>query len=262
MMFVRMLNHTCRFLNLPFLRRMSSSPGVRLIPTIVSPSNHAEVSACIKTLAAAFRTVPCTFAFSLESTRGTTEDPVSAYVDRTIRKSLRSGAALVQSGETSAVSLWELPHFDKKCAPHTEESEDDTSVGPIKREWGDIIHRAKAKYIGVAQSASNMSTTQEHPTIMPHYHLDFLGRNPHVTKILGAVSAVVVSFLEQARQERLKVWLEATSPEVIPLYEHFGFKMLEEITVGSGSVDNQGRAQEGGPGVKAWLMLIDNSVQA
>lgn len=96
--------------------------------------------------------------------------------------------------------------------------------------------------------------------IKPHYHLDFLARNPDISpKVPGAISAVVRPYLARAKQEGLSVWLEATSLDVVPLYEYFGFRVMEEILVGKGKVDRSGRLQTGGEGVKAWLMVVDNS---
>jgi len=79
-----------------------------------------------------------------------------------------------------------------------------------------------------------------------------------VPKIPGAISAVVLPYLARAEQDQLSVWLEATSLDVVTLYQHFGFRVLEEITVGVGRVDGSGAPRKGGEGVKAWLMLVDN----
>ncbi len=122
-------------------------------------------------------------------------------------------------------------------------------AGSIKAEWKALVRAAKQKYIGI---------DPKDQTFKPHFHLDFLGRNPDVLKVPGAVSAVVVPFLGLAEQDNLPVWLEATSPDVVRLYKNFGFRVIQEITIGVGRIDAEGYTKEGGEGVKAWLMLIEN----
>jgi hypothetical protein len=51
------------------------------------------------------------------------------------------------------------------------------------------------------------------------------------------------------------VVLESTSPRSRDVYAHLGFDMLEEITVGKGKVDAEGRGKEGGEGVVLWAMM-------
>lgn len=66
-------------------------------------------------------------------------------------------------------------------------------------------------------------------------------------------------FLDRARAEGLPAWLEATTPQAVRVYEHFGFRVVEEIVVGSGKVDLAGwPAEDGkGEGVTAWAMIFD-----
>lgn len=219
---------------------------------IVSHASDTELSSCIKGLASAFNRVPCTNSFSLES--GQT---VHEYVDKAVRNSLRLGGTLVEAGSTSAIALWELPSRRPAALTSSGTSRQDgenTSVSPIKREWVEVIDQAKRKHIGLEIATPELKSSQ----IRQHYHLDFLGRNPHVPRVPGAISAVVVPFLDRAKQDQLSVWLEATSSDIVPLYEHFGFRVVEEITVGAGRFDGAGQTKEGGLGVKAWLMLIKN----
>ena len=245
-----------RFHHAPFVTRMYShrtSPGAR----IISPTHHAAVSRCIDTLASAFNKVPCTYCFSIEFANASSTYPVRAYIDKSIRDSLRSGGVLVEAGGASGVALWELHHPRGETVTS---DKPEAAVGPIKREWKEKIRLAKQKYIGVGQQSPGSTSSQ--PVIRPHYDLDFLGRNPHLPSVPGAISAVVVPFLERARKEHLSVWLEATSLDVVPIYKHFGFQVVEEITVGSGRVNDYGETEDGGSGVRAWLMLIDNFREA
>jgi len=58
-----------------------------------------------------------------------------------------------------------------------------------------------------------------------------------------------------AREKGWPVVLESTSPRSRDVYTHLGFQMLEEIVVGKGKVDGEGRGREGGEGVKLWAMM-------
>lgn len=73
----------------------------------------------------------------------------------------------------------------------------------------------------------------------------------------GAVRGVIEPFLHKAREENLPVWLEATNSHARDVYKYFGFKVVEEVRIGLGIVNEEGWAQEGGEGVLMWGMLID-----
>ncbi|KAM7210062.1 hypothetical protein V8F06_014557 [Rhypophila decipiens] len=260
-----------------------SSPSTPLSPpTALSTPTAATVpltdlptlEKCVTTLSSAFSVVPCTNAFAAESNQ-----TVHGYVTETILESIQShGGVLVQAADASAVALWEVPVASSPSttngttiAPVTSshgdsKSENSSSSGDIsiKQEWKNLVHAAKEKYIGIVDSPtpnSNQNPNKEGAMIKPHYHLDFLARNPAVyPKIPGAITAVVRPYFSLAKQEGRSVWLEATSLDVVPVYEYFGFKVMEEILVGKGKVDRSGRLAEGGEGVRAWLMVIDNPI--
>jgi len=238
---LRAISHPLKTLSLPPSR-------------IVPPSDEALLSKCIFTLSSAFAHVPCTNAFANESNQ-----TVHSYVDKTIRDSLRShNGIIVSSANASAVALWEIPP-PLSSATTSSPQQPGTGAstlgsghghgGPIKTEWNITIQSFKKKHLGV---------DRETGSVRAHYHLDFLARNPHTPKIAGAISSVVLPLLARAEQESLGVWLEATSDELVPLYRHFGFRVVEEINVGVGRVDGQGQIKQGGEGVRAWLMVVDN----
>ncbi|KAM7206120.1 hypothetical protein V8F20_002902 [Naviculisporaceae sp. PSN 640] len=233
--------------------------------TIVPLTDLPTLTKCLTTLSSAFSVVPCTNAFAAESNQ-----TVHAYVTKTILESIQChGGVLLQAGDASAVALWEVPTpvtgstTDSGPSRNHDNinSSDSPSTGDIsmKQEWKTLVRAAKIQYIGVVDSpASTLKTGVA--VIKPHYHLDFLARNPEVyPKVQGAISAVVRPYLSLAKKEGRNVWLEATSLDVVPLYEYYGFKVVEEILVGKGKVDGKGRLEEGGEGVKARLMVMDNS---
>lgn len=130
------------------------------------------------------------------------------------------------------------------------------TIQPIKKEWTDAIFDAKRRYIGTEVDESGTLR------VRPHYNLDFLGRNPHMPRVPGAVSAVMVPLLGRAERDGMNVRLEAATEDLIPLYEHFGFDLLEEMTVGVGRVDAAGLVKKGGEGITGWAMMVDNTRDA
>lgn len=58
-----------------------------------------------------------------------------------------------------------------------------------------------------------------------------------------------------AQEKGWPVVLEATSARSRDVYRHLGFDVLEEVTVGKGRVDAEGRGKEGGEGCVLWVMM-------
>jgi hypothetical protein len=132
----------------------------------------------------------------------------------------------------------------------------------VLSEWRIAVARMRAQYVGYAEEPDSASeapvleTTQER-NLKPHYHLSFLARVPGREDVKGAISAVMLPFLAKARDEGVPVWLEATYPHAVVVYEHYGFRVCEEVTIGVGRVGADGWPKVGGEGVKAWGMLWD-----
>ncbi len=70
-----------------------------------------------------------------------------------------------------------------------------------------------------------------HPMDKTHLYFFFLGVDPSYQK-KGLASAMVKTMLERCDRERLGAYLENTNPANRPLYESFGFKVVQEIRVG------------------------------
>jgi hypothetical protein len=126
------------------------------------------------------------------------------------------------------------------------------------------VARMKAQYLGYAHNddeptgrTAKKGTGQPVRKLKPHYHLAFLARVPGREDVKGAISAAVLPFLAKARDEGVPVWLEATDPHAVAVYEHYGFRVCEVVIVGVGRVAGDGWPKEGGEGVKWWGMLWD-----
>ena len=115
----------------------------------------------------------------------------------------------------------------------------------------------KTERTATAVNGVDKRQTQPRKLLRPHYHLSFLARVPGREAVKGAISAVMLPFLAKAGEEGMPVWLEATSPRGVGVYEHYGFRVCEEVTIGVGRVDADGWPKEGGEGIKAWGMLWD-----
>lgn len=88
-------------------------------------------------------------------------------------------------------------------------------------------------------------------------HLVLLANDrSHPSAIMPAkVSDLIRPVLEMAKEKGWPVVLESTSPRSRDVYAHLGFETLEEITVGRGKVDGDGRGKDGGEGVLLWAMM-------
>ncbi|EXJ68930.1 uncharacterized protein A1O5_07862 [Cladophialophora psammophila CBS 110553] len=255
----------------------------------VATDSQTDIATFISIITAAFSSTALTTAFIVDIDKTPPPYP-SPLVDaarrerhfsRGILESAASGAELVHAGDWSAIALWETPTYQGK--PFIDSK---AQPGPLLSEWRDRVKAAKAKYLAVpavsnatsananaeesnsnspAASVSESSSdhhsqdnTQERQ-LRPFYHLSFLARNPAKQRVQGSIKAVMTPFLERAKAEGVPAWLEATTPQAVRLYIHFGFRVVEEIVVGKGSVDALGwpAAGDSAEGVKAWAMIFD-----
>jgi ribosomal protein S18 acetylase RimI-like enzyme len=60
-----------------------------------------------------------------------------------------------------------------------------------------------------------------------HWYLEFIGTEPEF-RGKGYASQLLRPMLARLDKERLPCYLETQNPDKIPLYEHFGFKVMEE----------------------------------
>lgn len=147
----------------------------------------------------------------------------------------KSGSEVVQSGNWSAVAIWEPPNF--QGTPFSEIG----YCGPVRAGWRDAVQAAK----------------QKHLKDRPFWHLAFLARNPDVPAVSGAIGAVIRPFLERAKQSSVPVWLEAVDERGVAIYEHYGFRMVEKITLATGQINAAGWPEAGGIGVSGYAMILE-----
>lgn len=160
-------------------------------------------------------------------------------------------AVLLEAGDFSALAVWETPSFTGQ--PFA--SQHSPNIGPIRGSWRRIVREAKIKYLGTRINE------QGEEVLNPHYHLDFLVRNPEVPRVPGAISAVIKPMLQEAVKEGVPAYLQATYEHAVEVYESYGFRVVEVVTVGEGKRSASGWPEEGGPGVKGWMMLFDGHLR-
>lgn len=71
----------------------------------------------------------------------------------------------------------------------------------------------------------------------PHYYLEFIAVDPDFQG-KGYASRLLRGMLASLDNKRLPCYLETNNEENIPLYEHFGFKLLEYTTIPETKVRN------------------------
>ncbi len=72
---------------------------------------------------------------------------------------------------------------------------------------------------------------------------------------VGLSQALIKRYQDIAQQERLPIWLEATTRYSSQVYAKLGFETVEEIVLGKGVAAGDGTKKKGGEGVKIWGMI-------
>ena len=74
---------------------------------------------------------------------------------------------------------------------------------------------------------------QRRQPVEPFWYLAYLGTDPdHQGE--GLASAVMAPVLTRCDRDQQPAYLEASKPELIPLYEHYGFEVTQEIRLPAG----------------------------
>lgn len=220
----------------------------------IDPNDETSLTRFLNGIAAAFTNTHLSRAFITEIDNTPSPYPSPTINIPRLRKHLspgitdgaRSGAELVEAGNFSALAVWETTTY--RGVPFSETMRD---VGPIREEWRRKIRELKEKYIGME--------TKEDGTedFKPFYHLGFLCRNPEEVSVQGAIGAVMRPWLRRAEEEGVPVWLEATYEHAVEVYEHFGFRLIEVVTVGKGVRNAEGWPEVSGVGVSGYAMIYD-----
>ncbi|KIV84394.1 hypothetical protein PV11_00177 [Exophiala sideris] len=236
---------------------------------VISPESSTDLNNFIDIITEAFASTALTTSFIVDNDKTPPPYPSpSIDVNRRQRHfaqgildSAHSNAELVQAGDWSAIALWEPPSFQGKAFIDSK-----ARPGVLLSEWRGRVKAAKSKHLAMhsnsstdSESNSTSDSDNNEPQLRPFYHLSFLARNPSVPRVAGSINAVMLPFLQRAQAEHVPAWLEATTPQAVKVYEHFGFRVVEEIVIGKGRLDAQGwpSVDGKGEGVTAWAMIYD-----
>ncbi|MFD9034046.1 GNAT family N-acetyltransferase [Streptomyces sp. NPDC059567] len=117
----------------------------------------------------------------------------------------------------AAAAFWAPPEAQAKAVPDAE----------TIRELQDILGDRASLFRDAVETAA-AHTPQE-----PHWSLALIGADPAVQG-QGHGSALLRSGLAKADAAGLPTYLESSKPSNIPVYEHFGFTVREELRLPGG----------------------------
>lgn len=152
------------------------------------------------------------------------------------------GGLIAEADNWTAASLWEPPGINGALAAPRHQN-----PGPVHKEYIDKTSAARKKHLDPKFHEN-------------HWHLDFLARDS-AKNGKGAVSAVMRPFLERAREDEVPAWLEAVAFHAVEVYEHYGFRICEKMTIGEGFSRADGWPEENGEGFTVWAMVYDEHLQ-
>lgn len=222
----------------------------------IDPNDETSMARFLDGIAAGFSSTRLSRAFITEIDNTPPPYPAPSvdttrilqHVAKNIIDGAHAGSELVEAGDFSALAVWETTSYRGLAFTETIQN-----PGPIRGYWTNTVRSLKEKYIGVERKPDGSQG------LKPFYHLGFLVRNPDQEKVPGAISALVKPWLARAEQEGVPVWLEATYPHARDIYLHFGFRVVETVSVGTGLRNAEGWPAEGDEaiGVEAWMMIYD-----
>lgn len=120
----------------------------------------------------------------------------------------------------------------------------DVGVGPYKR--------ALADYLPLVERSQQQVLTKEEQT--KHWYIFILATADGSLR-KGYASAILAAMLDRAQRDKFPVWAEATTFKSRNMLLKHGFVDAEEISLGVGTVDSDGRLKKGGEGIRIWPMV-------
>lgn len=74
---------------------------------------------------------------------------------------------------------------------------------------------------------------------------------------VGVARALIIPFLKQAKEEGVPAYLEAITDHARDVYAHFGFRVVEVVTIGKGRASKKGDIVPGGEGIVLYAMIAE-----
>ena len=93
---------------------------------------------------------------------------------------------------------------------------------------GFVFSRFIIKYFKIVSVFNRMETLHKKYALSPHYYLSSIGVKPQYQG-QGLASRLIKPILLKADKESKGVYLETLTPRNVPIYQHFGFKIMEKV---------------------------------
>lgn len=189
----------------------------------VQVAGRADAREAADVLARAFHNDPVfTWFLPVEDTRNRRS---RRYFETELRhESLRRGGVEVarDSGRIAGVAVWFPPGT---FPPGTLFGTEVDALPGYVRAFGRRIS-VSARYMSVA--------VRTHPHEQRHWYLALIGVEPS-RQGQGVGGALLRSRLERCDKQGVAAYLEASNPEDVPLYEHFGFQVTGALDLAEGA---------------------------
>ncbi|ETN42464.1 uncharacterized protein HMPREF1541_01620 [Cyphellophora europaea CBS 101466] len=253
-----------------------------------TPPSADTVEKFISLLSQSFGKVPLTTAFITEidgvkadtSPSALTPDRLHKHFSLGIPAAAKANILLLHDADFKAAALIEPPDF---CGIPPGQARRDP--GPVLSEWRSTARLLKSKYLALPDSGPRSWDTPAAPSqssggpaedpypanfnkdaaveVRPCYHIAIVAKDPSLSAAQQetASKAILEHVLDKAKQEAVPAWAEASLPDKKQEYERVGFRVVEEVVVGKGKVNEAGWPSNGGAGVKCWGLIYDQHLQ-
>lgn len=146
---------------------------------------------------------------------------------------VENNTLILEADDFAAVAVWIPPEWDYYPYPDP--------IDPNLRFAEDAFHQCAEKFFKGG----------------PFWHLTMLAKDPLRPEVKGATSKVMKPVLEDAKRRNIPAALECIDERAREIYEYYGFKTYEIITVGAGKCNPQGYEEKGGQGIKVYYMIYN-----
>ena len=138
-----------------------------------------------------------------------------------LRYAVLDGEVYATSPALEGVALWLLPEKAGEPPPSM------STTRKVKSDvWKRVIH-----------SSDFASLIHKRHTRFPHWYLWIIGVDPKFQG-KGYASALLRPMLARIDQEHLPCYLETETEKNVPLYQHYGFEIIEETVIPDSEVSH------------------------
>jgi GNAT superfamily N-acetyltransferase len=191
----------------------------------------ADVKAAAATLANAFVNYPVSVFFTPDEAKRKKRQP--GISRRILRNSIKSGEVYITSPKMEGVAIWMLNNNQTAEKKRKQSLRDRIGALSIDKE----TKKRQQAFFEYSDSIRKR--------VLPakYWYLQMLGVNP-AYQGKGFSSRLVKPMLARAEKEGLPVFLETQLKKNVTLYEHFGFKVVEDGMIPGSTVNSWAMVKE------------------